>query len=58
MLEQGFSQIQIDRAVGKDKSMVSREKVRNCDKRSHKYRNCLDQKKYTSRIKDKAKHWV
>ena len=37
MLEQGVTQKAIADAIGKDKSVVSWEIKRNCDKRSRKY---------------------
>ena len=46
MLQQGLKQKDIALAIGKDKSVVSRELHRNCDNRSKKYRADLAQHKY------------
>ncbi|MFH1005040.1 MAG: hypothetical protein V1781_06055, partial [Bacteroidota bacterium] len=40
-------------AIGKDKSVVSRELSRNCDKRDKKYDDDLAQRKYQQRQRDK-----
>ncbi|GAB4278672.1 MAG: IS30 family transposase [Marinilabiliales bacterium] len=56
MKQQGFSQSDIARTIGKDKSVVSRELKRNCDKRSKKYYADLAQRKYEERKKNKPKH--
>ncbi|MBM4056607.1 MAG: IS30 family transposase [Planctomycetes bacterium] len=53
---QGYSQIQISKAIDKDKSTVSRELRRNCDGRSGCYKHELAQRKYEQRIKDKPKN--
>ena len=55
LLEQNFNNSQIAKAIGKDKSVVSRELKRNCDKRNGIYRSDLAQHKYRKRIKDKPK---
>ena len=55
MLQRGYKQIDISRAIGKDKSVVSREIKRNCDKRSSNYRSELAQKKYSQRQENKPK---
>ena len=56
MLQQGFKQKDIASAIGKDKSVVSRELHRNCDNRSKKYKADLAQRKYENRQKNKPKH--
>ncbi len=56
MNEQGYKQKEISKAVKKDKSTISRELVRNCDKRSSKYDWSLAQRKHEKRQKQKAKH--
>ena len=38
MKQQGFRNNQIANVIGKDKSVISRELKRNCDKRSGQYR--------------------
>ncbi len=43
-------------AIGKDKSVVSRELKRNCDNRDREYRADLAQRKYENRQKNKPKH--
>lgn len=55
MKEQGHSQKDIAKAIGKDKSVVSRELRRNCDLRSGKYKHNLAQRKYEQRQKDKPR---
>ena len=55
LLEQNFNNSQIAKAIGKDKSVVSRELKRNCDNRNGIYRSDLAQHKYRKRIKDKPK---
>ncbi len=37
LIEQGYKQKEIARAIKKDKSTISRELKRNCDKRNNKY---------------------
>ena len=56
MKKEGYSQSDIARTIGKDKSVVSRELSRNSDKRSRKYDADLAQRKYRQRQKDKPKH--
>ena len=56
MKKQGSSQKDIALTIGKDKSVVSRELKRNCDKRSKKYDADLAQQKYEQRQRDKPKH--
>jgi transposase, IS30 family len=55
LLEQKFTQNQIADAIGKDKSVISRELKRNCDKRSGDYKSDLAERKYKKRIKEKPK---
>lgn len=55
MLIMKFSQISIANAIGKDKSVVSREIKRNRDLRSGEYRYDLAQRKYVSRLANKSK---
>jgi len=56
MMQQGLKQKEIALAIGKDKSVVSRELKRNCDNRNREYRADLAQRKYESRQKNKPKH--
>jgi IS30 family transposase len=51
----GEKQTRIAQIIGKDKSVVSRELRRNCDKRSGEYRAELAQQKCTKRHKEKRK---
>ena len=55
MKSKGFKQKDIALIVGKDKSVISRELKRNCDKRDGSYRSDLAQKKCNARHKEKAK---
>lgn len=55
MLKQEYSQNAIAEAIGKDKSVVSREIRRNSDRRSGQYRSDLAQKKYEDRLRGKPK---
>lgn len=55
MNEQNYSQKAIAEAIGKHKSVVSRELKRNSDGRSGKYSADLAQRKYESRMKEKPK---
>jgi len=55
MLKQGYKQIEIAVAIGKDKTVVSKEIKRNSDKRNGVYKHELAQKKYAKRQKEKAK---
>jgi len=56
MNAQGYNQKEIARAVKKDKSTISRELKRNCDKRNGEYDWSLAQRKYEYRQKQKPKH--
>jgi len=56
MLKSGYKQIEISRAIGKDKSVISRELKRNSDARNGKYRDDLANRKYAKRQKEKHKH--
>ncbi|MBP8945872.1 MAG: IS30 family transposase, partial [Paludibacteraceae bacterium] len=56
MVQQGWKQKEIALAIGKDKSVVSRELKRNCDNRNREYKAHLAQRKYESRQKNKPKH--
>ncbi len=51
MLHQGYKQIEIALAIGKDKSVISKEIKRNSDKRNGVYKHELAQKKYVNRQK-------
>jgi len=53
--EEGLSQSAIAQRIGRDKSVVSRELKRNCDKRSGKYKAELAEKKCANRHKTKKK---
>ena len=55
MKQQDFRNNQIAKIIGKDKSVISRELKRNCDKRSGQYRAELAQRKYERRMKEKPK---
>lgn len=55
MHQSGHLQKDIAKTIGKDKSVVSRELRRNCDKRNKKYHYELSQRKYEKRIKEKPK---
>lgn len=54
MLNQGFPRTAISLAVGKDKSVISREIKRNKDQRSGEYRAELAQRKYIQRQSSKS----
>ena len=56
MLGQGSNQSQIATAIGKSKSVISREISRNKDRRSGIYRADLANRKYAKRQKEKPKH--
>lgn len=56
MLKQGYKQIEIAKAINKDKSVISREVKRNCDKRSGAYRHDLAIRKHKYRQKKKRKY--
>lgn len=53
MIENGYTQTEIARTIGKHKSVISREIRRNRDKRNGKYKAELAQKKYEERKKEK-----
>lgn len=55
MKQKGYSQNSIAEVIGKDKSVVSRELSRNCDKRNGEYRHKLAQAKCEKRHKEKSK---
>lgn len=55
MKQQGCKINFIASAIGKDKSVVSRELKRNCDKRSEQYNVDLAQRKYEKRMQKKRK---
>ena len=55
MLQQGKSQREIVASIAKDKSVISREIVRNKDQRSGVYRHDLAHRKYAQRQKKKPK---
>ena len=55
MRGQGHSQIDIAKAIDKDKSVISRELRRNCDQRNGTYKHELAQRKYEQRQKNKPK---
>jgi IS30 family transposase len=56
--QKGYSQTKIAEVIGKNKSVVSRELRRNCDKRSGEYRSDLAQRKYEQRQLQKPKKVV
>lgn len=56
LINLGHKQKEIARYIGKDKSVISRELMRNCDKRSGAYRAALAQRKYEQRQGQKPKH--
>jgi IS30 family transposase len=55
MLNNGYEKKEIAIAIGKDKSVISRELKRNCDKRSGTYHHDLANRKYCKRQKEKPK---
>ncbi|MBK7184123.1 MAG: IS30 family transposase [Bacteroidetes bacterium] len=55
MLSKNKKLDEIGIAIGKDKSVVSREIMRNCDQRTGKYKPELAHKKYQSRLHSKPK---
>lgn len=57
MLKQNYKQIEIALAIGKDKSVISREIKRNKDKRTGEYRYDLARRKNEERQKGKRK-WI
>ena len=56
MLKKGYKQIAIATAIGKDKSVISREIKRNSDYRNGVYKNELANRKYAKRQKEKHKY--
>ncbi len=56
MILQEWKQKDIALAIGKDKSVVSRELKLNCDNRNREYRADLAQRKYERRQKNKCKN--
>jgi len=56
MLKENFSRSDIGKAIGKDKSVISRELKRNSDLRSDTYDDDLAHRKYQKRIKEKPKY--
>jgi IS30 family transposase len=56
MLKEGYTQREIAKAIGKDKSVISRELKRNSDKRSGIYKDDLANRKYAKRQKEKHKY--
>lgn len=56
LLEQGFNQTFIAKAIGKDKSVISRELGRNSDNRNGVYKAELAQRKCLQRHRFKRKH--
>ena len=58
MKQKGYTQTAIAKVIGKNKSIVSRELRRNCDKRNGNYRSDLAQRKYEERQKQKPKKKV
>lgn len=58
MKQKSYSQTEIAKVIGKNKSVVSRELRRNCDKRNGEYRSDLAQRKYEQRQKQKPKKVV
>jgi len=56
MLQAGFERKVVCEKTGRDKSVLSREIRRNCDKRNGVYNAGLAQRKYENRQKEKPKH--
>ena len=56
MFKQGYKQFEIARAIGKNKSVISRELKRNSDRRSGIYNDELAHRKYAKRQKEKHKY--
>ena len=56
MLSQGFKQKEIALTIGKDKSTISREIKRNCDRRSGAYRQEMAHGKYLKRQQQKPRY--
>tara|TARA_B100001248_G_C27358266_1_gene444992 strand:+ start:204 stop:1184 length:981 start_codon:yes stop_codon:yes gene_type:complete len=55
MRTKNYSLKEIAEDIGKDKSVISRELKRNCDKRTGEYRSDLAQRKYETRMRNKPK---
>ncbi|NQY12024.1 MAG: helix-turn-helix domain-containing protein [Flavobacteriales bacterium] len=51
MLKEGYKQVQIAKAIEKNKSVVSRELKRNSDARNNNYKQELATQKYAKRQK-------
>jgi IS30 family transposase len=56
MLKANYPRKEIALAIGKDKSVLSREISRNCDQRNGEYKSDLATKKYEQRQVDKPRH--
>jgi len=56
MLKQGYARKEICEAIGRDKSVLSREIKRNRDLRSGEYKSKLATRKYNERKQSKSKH--
>ena len=56
MKKGGYKQKDIALVIGKDKSVISRELRRNCDKRNGEYKYELAHRNYLDRLTGKAKH--
>jgi len=55
LIQEGYSQTQISKAIGKHKSVICRELKRNCDKRNGKYRATLAHRRCNERHSNKNK---
>ncbi len=55
MLLKGYTQSDIAKVIGKDKSVVSREIRRNRDRRNSEYKAILAQRKYEQRLRNKPR---
>lgn len=55
MLETGYSQTEIAKTIGRDKSVICREKSRNSDRRNGLYKHDLANRKYAARQRYKPK---
>ena len=56
MLQLGLSRKAVCEKTGKDKSVLSQELRRNCDKRNGSYNAGLAQRKYANRKREKPKY--
>lgn len=56
MLKNGYTKIEIAKAIDKDKTVVYRELKRNSDARSGIYKDELANRKYAKRQKEKHKY--